>query len=281
MESAGKSDVATRDEERDRAQVPADALPTKSNREILASTVAAGVNELRRPAGGLFFSGLAGGLEVGFGVVLMAVFATLAPGAAETPTGRLVMGALYSFGFIVVVVGRSELFTEHTSMVVFPVLNGDEGVGTLMRTWGIVYGANVLGTVLFAYGCYLVLPALGSASHEAFAAIGARLLEHSVAVIFGSAVLAGWLMGLVAWLVAAARDTISQVLLVGLVTFAIGFASLHHCIAGSVEALGAVFGGGASVGDYLRFLVTASVGNALGGVLMVAAMRFGHATRTA
>jgi formate-nitrite transporter family protein len=114
----------------------------------------------------------------------------------------------------------------------------------------------------------------------AFATIGAQVVKPAWTVIFGSAVLAGWLMGLLTWLVAAARETVSQLLLVGLVTWMIGFARLHHSIAGSVEVFATVFVGAGTLGDCVHFLVPATLGNAVGGVVFVAIMRFGHAIRT-
>jgi len=97
-------------------------------------------------------------------------------------------------------------------------------------------------------------------------------------VIFLSAVLAGWLMGLLSWLVAAGRDTISQVVLVWLITAAIGFAGLHHVILGAVEVLAGAFAGqGVGPADVGHFLLWATLGNTLGGALFVALLKYGRA----
>jgi formate/nitrite transporter FocA (FNT family) len=96
--------------------------------------------------------------------------------------------------------------------------------------------------------------------------------------MFLSAVLAGWLMGLLSWLVAAGRDTISQIVIVWLVTTAIGFAGLHHVILGTVEVLSGAFSGqGINVNDFGRFLLWSTLGNAFGGVFFVALIKYGHA----
>ena len=88
----------------------------------------------------------------------------------------------------------------------------------------------------------------------------------------------GWLMGLLSWMVVAARDTISQIAIVWIVTTTIGLCGLHHCVVGSVEVLGAVFTGqGVSVLDFGRFLLLASLGNAVGGSVFVALVKYGHA----
>jgi formate/nitrite transporter FocA (FNT family) len=96
-----------------------------------------------------------------------------------------------------------------------------------------------------------------------------------------SAVAAGWLMGLLAWQVVASRETISQVVVV-LTTFVIGIAHLHHSIAGSTEILMAVFStDSASLADYGRFLFWAVIGNAIGGSVFVALLKFGHVKASA
>lgn len=73
-------------------------------------------------------SSLSAGLDIGFGPLLMAVFLDPRPGESRGSATRLVLALLYSIGFVVVVIGRSELFTEHTIMAVLPVLSGEAGL---------------------------------------------------------------------------------------------------------------------------------------------------------
>lgn len=85
------------------------------------------------------------------------------------------------------------------------------------------------------------------------------------------------MMGLLSWLLSAARDTISQVFVVFLVTAAIGFGQLHHSIVGTVEVLAGVFAGqGIDLAHYGHFILWATVGNALGGVIFVALIKYSH-----
>lgn len=104
-----------------------------------------------------------------------------------------------------------------------------------------------------------------------------RLLSaHPAYVIFLCALLAGWLMGLLSWLVAAARDTISQIVIVWLVAWSIGFAHLPHVIVGSVQMFAAVFAGQASIGELNHVLLWATLGNIVGGGVFVALVKYGH-----
>jgi formate/nitrite transporter FocA (FNT family) len=87
-------------------------------------------------------------------------------------------------------------------------------------------------------------------------------------------------MGLLSWLVAAARDTISQVVLVWLITTVIGLAHLQHVVVGSVEVLAGIFSGQeVTPADYGHFLGWSTLGNAAGGSFFVALIKYGHASR--
>ncbi len=104
------------------------------------------------------------------------------------------------------------------------------------------------------------------------------MTEHSGLVILMSAILAGWLMGLLSWLVTAGRDTISQIMLVWLITTAIGFCGLHHVVLGTVEIFSGLFARqGVSALEIGRFLLFATLGNAFGGAFFVGVIKYGHA----
>ena len=188
---------------------------------------------------------------------------------------------MYAVGFIIVVLGRSELFTEQTTLAVLPVLNRRASPAALLRLWVVVYVANLIGAAVFAGLAVLIGPALGVADVEAFGAIARQVVNHGGLVIFGSALLAGWLMGLMSWLVAASRDTVGQLVIVWLVASAIGFARLHHVVVGSVEVLAGLFVGaeGVTIASGGQFLLWATLGNILGGSFFVALIKSSYAVR--
>ncbi len=126
----------------------------------------------------------------------------------------------------------------------------------------------------------MIGPALGAIEPKAFGEIASSVVTHSWWVILLSAVLAGWMMGLLSWLVAAGRDTISQIFIVWLITAAIGFGHLHHSIVGTVEVLAGLFSGqGITLLDYGHFIVWTTLGNVIGGVFFVALIKYSHAIR--
>ncbi|WP_158058749.1 formate/nitrite transporter family protein [Halorussus halophilus] len=252
----------------------------KPKESILASQIDEGLNELERPASGLFLSALSAGLDIGFGPLLMAVLATLVGSAWGEPLTSLLIANAYAVGFIFVVLGRSELFTEHTTLAVLPVLDKQASPGQLGRLWGIVYVGNVVGGAVFAVSMVYLAPAYGIAETSAFTDIASKLVEHEPLVLLAGGVLAGWMMGLLSWLVAAAQETTSRVFFVWLVTTSIGVAHLPHSIAGNVEVLaGTIVSASISPLDYLEFLALATVGNAIGGTVFVALLKYGHVVR--
>lgn len=252
----------------------------KHYRQILEEQIGVASAELRRSTAGLLFSGLSAGLDIGFGPLLMAVGLTLMGGDPTDPATHLLVANLYAVGFIFVILGRSELFTEHTTLAVLPVLAGRATYGELGRLWGLVYVSNLVGALAFSAMGAFVGPALGAADPSAFVHFARELVDHPWHVILAGGVLAGWLMGLLSWLVTAGRDTVSQILFVWLVTLVIGLAGLHHSIAGSVEVLLGVMSGlsdAPGVGDFATFLLWATVGNAIGGFVFVAILKYAHA----
>jgi formate-nitrite transporter family protein len=255
-----------------------DSEPKKSPGQILHHEILEGLHSLDRSNTGLFISGLSAGLDIGFSLFFMALMWTQAEGHLPPPVVHILIAIMYSLGFLFVVLGRSELFTEQTTLAVLPVLSGRASVWGVLRLWVIVYVANILGGACFAGLASYIGPAMGIIDPKAFGAIARKVTEHPGVVIFLSAILAGWMMGLLSWLVAASRETISIIVLVGLITTGIGFGNFHHVVLGTVEVLAGVFGGqGVTFAQYFHFLAWATLGNIIGGTLFVALIKFSHA----
>jgi formate/nitrite transporter FocA (FNT family) len=255
--------------------------PQKSYETILEQEVHSGLTELERPARGLLLSGLSAGLDVSFSLLLIAVMMTRVEGRLPEWAVEILVANMYTVGFLFVILGRSELFTEHTTLAVLPVIAGRSSVRRLLRLWGLVYVSNLTGVAAFTAAAVLIGPALHIVEPPVFGRIASDLVAAAPWVMFGSAVLAGWLMGLLSWLVAAVRDTISQVVMVWLVTVSIGFLHLHHSIVGSAEVLSGVLSGqGATFADFARFLAIVTLGNMAGGGIFVALIKYGHASQS-
>jgi formate/nitrite transporter FocA (FNT family) len=251
-------------------------------REVLELLIDGGLNEINRQTSGLLLSGFSAGLDIGFGPLMMGVVLTLSPGGfGDLPT-ELLMGSVYSIGFLFVILGQSELFTEHTTLAVMPVLDGQATIRQLTRLWGLVYVGNIVGGVVFTLLVVVLLPGLGVVTPVAFESIASNLVFADVERLFVGAVFAGWLMGLLAWLITAAQETTSQMIVIWIITAMIGILHLPHSIAGNIEVLFGVFTASSiSVLDYLEFVLLATIGNAFGGVTFVALLKYGHVVRGA
>lgn len=257
-------------------KTPVEQKPQKSQQLILQHTEEAALTQINRSPVGLMLSAFSAGLDIGFSVLMMAVVLTLVNGVLPDAAVHFLVANMYPIGFIFVVLGRSELFTEHTTLAVLPVLQGLASVKKLLRLWVIVYFSNIVGGLLFA----LILSYFANSLHFlqswSLAEIGHNLVAGSWLTKMLSAALAGWLMGLLAWLVAASRETISQIFVIWLVTASIALAGLPHCIVGNIEVSSALFTGSVSFSKYLNFLVPVTLGNIIGGAFFVAILKYSH-----
>jgi formate/nitrite transporter FocA (FNT family) len=261
---------------------PDEIEPKKASRQILWHEILEGRAVLERSVPGLFVSALSAGLDIGFSLFLMAVMKTRIEGESFSRiVAEMLTANAYAVGFIFVVLGRSELFTEQTTLAVLPVLNRKATLAALARCWAVVYVANLIGAAAFAALAVVIGPMHGVIEPRIFGEIALSLTTHSALALFLGAVLAGWLMGLMSWLVAAARDTVSQVVLVGIIATVIGFTNLPHVVVGSVEVLAGVFAKqGVTAADFGHFLLWTTLGNALGGSVFVALIKYGHAIQS-
>ncbi len=252
----------------------------KSYREVLAQELEKGVLELNRPHAGIFLSGLSAGLDIGFGPLLMAALLATPTGGLSPVVYDLIVSSAYAVGFVFVVIGRSDLFTEHTTLAIIPVLDGQASWTELARVWGLIYSSNLIGATTFAGLAVLLGPAYDVTTAAAFGELARPLLRFSWWATLLAAVFAGWLMGLLTWLVSASQGTISALVSVWLVALVIGYGHLPHSIAGTVEVLFGFFAGqGVSVVAVGRFLLLSTVGNVVGGTVFVGLLKYGHATQ--
>jgi formate/nitrite transporter FocA (FNT family) len=228
-----------------------------------------GERELRRPVTALAWSGLAAGLSMGFSLVAQGLLQAYLPNAAWRP---LVTNLGYSVGFLIVVLGRQQLFTENTLTAILPLLVRRD-VATLLcvlRLWLIVLIANLVGAAGFAWvvgHTAIFAPDV----RQAFTAIGTKAMSGDFWTILVRAVFAGWLIALMVWLLPGAEATRLHVIII--ITFLVGLGSFAHIIAGSVETLYVVETGATSWGAYFGgFMAPTLVGNVLGGISMVAVL---------
>lgn len=241
-------------------------------REIYDRVLIDARSELNRTASALAFSGLAAGLFMGLtGLGVSGVLASL-PGEHGA---ELIAKLFYPLGFIAVVIGRAQLFTENTLFPVVLILEERRHLLATLRLWVVVLVANVLGALSFAT-LATITGALPSDVLTELVRLGAMAAHQPVVHIFTSGILGGLLIALMSWLVTSAQSTIGQVAVIWLITFPVGILGFAHCIASSGYILASVLAGTTSVVTYLGWLVAATVGNIIGGVLLVSLLNYGQ-----
>ncbi len=229
-------------------------------------------DELSRSMQALAFSGVAGGFTMGLTGLAVASVHALLP---ESPVSEMIAMLFYPVGFIAVIIGRAQLFTENTLYPVVLVLKERRHFGDTLRLWGVVFSANVLGAFLFS------LLAIHTASLQPKVAdelikLGVAAAPGTAATLFWSGVVGGWIIALVAWLVSASHWTVGQIIVVWFLTFVVGAGHFAHCIATSGEILSAVVGGQVPTGSYAHWLLFATLGNIFGGVTIVSILNWGQ-----
>ncbi len=226
-----------------------------------------GEAEIKRKPGALAWSGLAAGLSMGFSFFTMGLVQSLLP---ETSWRLLISSSGYSVGFVIAILGKQQLFTESTLTAVLPLLvrRNMQTFMALLRMWGIVLSSNLVGTIIFAW--FISRQGLfPEPLTTALADMGTKIVSEPAVSTIMKAVLAGWLIALMVWLLPGART--ARIFVIMMLTYVVALAQFPHVIAGSAEAAYAVFSGRADIGAYLGgFLLPTLVGNTLGGVALAA-----------
>ena len=227
-----------------------------------------GQDELERTNSALAWSGLAAGLSMGFSLMSEGLLRSHLP---DAPWRLLVTKFGYSIGFLVVILGRQQLFTENTLTVILPLLRKHDArtFYNVARLWTIVLVANLVGG--FAVAWLLGhTNGVGPEVHKAMKEISLVAMNHDFGTLLIRGVFAGWLIALMVWLLPVA-DT-ARVGVIILITYVVGIGEFSHIVAGSVEAFYLVATGVKSFGDYFIYMVPILIGNIIGGSSIVAAI---------
>lgn len=232
---------------------------------------AEGEEELKRPLVSLWWSGIAAGLGISFSVIAEGILHRHLP---DEPWRPLVENFGYCFGFLIVVLGRLQLFTENTITAVLPLAKERTWRNLLLTTrlWGVVFAANMVGTMLFALSAVFV--GLYSSDQVAgFVEISHHLMEKTPTEMLWHALPAGFLVAAMVWMMPSAEG--SEFWIIVASTYLIALGDFAHVIAGSAEAFLLLLSGEIGLSQTLfGFLLPAFVGNVLGGTILFALLAY-------
>jgi formate/nitrite transporter FocA (FNT family) len=248
-------------------------LSRPSAQEIYQQVAKNAKEELKRSTASLAISGLTGGIFMGLSALGVGLALTRMGGSGHA---FIISRMFYPLGFIVVILGRSQLFTENTLYPVALVLTEPRQIWNTLRLWATVLPSNMLGALTFA--------SLAGLTHsmpadvvQAIAGLGLAAVHEPTSTIFWSGVVAGWIIATAAWLVSGSHSITGSVMVIWALTFVVGLGNFAHCIATSGEILTAVLTHQLPWAAYPRWFGPAVAGNICGGVVMVTLLEYGQA----
>lgn len=231
------------------------------------AVVLQGEDELKRSSAALFWSALSAGFSMSLSLLAEAALRGHLP---DTDWRPLLTKLGYPVGFLVVVLGRQQLFTENTLTPVLPLLHGrpDATIANVMRLWAVVFIGNMIGAhgAAWFYGNTAAISApIRHAMHE----IGQEAMRNDFVSALVKGIVAGWLIALVVWLSAAVEHAEFAAIFVP--TYLVGIGAFTHIIVGSIECLFLVMTGALGWGTFaLTYMIPTLIGNVIGGVVLTA-----------
>ena len=227
--------------------------------------------EMERPVMSLFWSGLAAGLSLSFSLLAQAILYHHLPDTSWRP---LVSDLGYSFGFLIVILGRQQLFTENTITVVLPLLAEFNRRNLVLtgRIWGVVLGANILGTFCAALFC-TYSPALSDELRHAMLELSAKGLSYEWWEMLFRGISAGFLIAALVWILPSAEGAEIHVILI--MTWLIAAGSFAHIVAGNVEGFMLVLNSQWGwIHLVTHFELPVLIGNSIGGTALFAVLSY-------
>ncbi|EPT7054296.1 formate/nitrite transporter family protein [Cronobacter sakazakii] len=226
-----------------------------------------GEKEMERDAMALFWSAIAAGLSMGASLLAKGIFHVHLEGI---PGGFLLESLGYTFGFIIVIMARQQLFTENTVTAVLPVMQNPTGTNMLLllRLWGVVLLGNIIGTGLAALA-FEFMPIFDEATRDAFVTIGMEVMHNSPGEMFANAIISGWIIATMVWMFPSAGS--AKIVVIILMTWLIALGNTTHIVVGTVEILYLVFNGTIHWSEFFwPFALPTLAGNIIGGTFIFA-----------
>ncbi|WP_105624089.1 formate/nitrite transporter family protein [Cronobacter malonaticus] len=226
-----------------------------------------GEKEMERDAMALFWSAIAAGLSMGASLLAKGIFHVHLEGI---PGGFLLESLGYTFGFIIVIMARQQLFTENTVTAVLPVMQNPTGTNMLLllRLWGVVLLGNIIGTGLAALA-FEFMPIFDEATRDAFVTIGMEVMHNTPGEMFANAIISGWIIATMVWMFPSAGA--AKIVVIILMTWLIALGNTTHIVVGTVEILYLVFNGTIHWSEFFwPFALPTLAGNIIGGTFIFA-----------
>jgi len=232
-----------------------------------------GEEELGRPALSLLLSGLAAGLAINLSLMSELFLRQHLP---DTDWAPLVYMLGYPVGYVIVVMGRLQLFTESTVTAVLPVATSPSpaNLGRLLRLWACVLAANLVGVILVS-GLMAGEVVLTLDQRQAALDILGKLEMQEGMKTLALGIPAGFIMAALAWLLPNAKG--SEFWVIVLLTYVIALGGFSHVVTGSSQASFLWLSGSMTFVEMMGdFTLPALAGNIIGGTGLFAVLAHGQ-----
>ncbi|MEQ8405435.1 MAG: formate/nitrite transporter family protein [Oceanicaulis sp.] len=230
-----------------------------------------GAEEMTRPSASLFWSGIAAGFALAFSLAASGMLtAILEPG----PAHDLIKPLGYVTGFLIVVFGRLQLFTENTIAAILPIVADfrASNLYRMARLYLIVLTANLVGAALAA--CVMTYTPVMKPDHfVGVLEVARKAMEPGFFETFALGVPAGFLVAAMVWMLPTARN--DKFFIVVSIIYLLALGEFAHVIVGSVEVGVLVLAGEMNIIDGMfGFILPALVGNMVGGTVLFALLAY-------
>ncbi len=233
---------------------------------------AGGEHELSRSFNALWWSGVTAGLAISVSVLATGFFEAALPDAEWT---RLVSSLGYPVGFLIVILGRMQLFTENTMTPMLTLFRKPTryNLWRTARLWTIVISANLTGC-LVAAATLVYASIVPPAQFEGILSVSRHYAAATPNEYLMWGMPAGFLISALVW-VLPRLESAGEVMAIFIITYVIGVGGLSHVVAGSTELFILVFRGELGVADALfRAVVPTLLGNVAGGTGLFAVLTY-------
>lgn len=230
-----------------------------------------GESELRRPLSALWWSGVAAGISIGFSFLTEAVLAAHLPASEWT---QILAKLGYAVGFLIVILGHQQLFTENVLTAVLPVISRRKANWLLkmLRLWGVVLAANLAGCFVFA-AFFAYVPVVAPDIHNGMRDIVTHLMANTPFEMFVKGIGAGWIIAALVWILAASEG--DEFLIITLLTYLIALFGFTHIVAGSAEAIYGYLTGMIPLQKVaFGFFLPTLAGNVFGGTVLFSVLSY-------
>ncbi|WP_422529232.1 formate/nitrite transporter family protein [Serratia fonticola] len=268
--NSDENSVKVESEEHDRGkstiEVDEEKLPSRAA-AVHEQIRMEGEKELERDWLALLLSALAAGLSMGASLAAKGIFHARLP---DDPSRFFIENIGYTFGFIIVIMARQQLFTENTVTAVLPIMHKPtpKNFVILFRLWGIVLLGNLLGTGLAALA-FIHMPIFDENTRAAFTSLSQEIMHNTPGEMFANGILAGWIIATMVWMFPSARA--AKIWVIVLMTYLVAICDLTHIVVGSVEILYLVFSGALPWQEFFYpFAIPTLAGNIIGGSFIFA-----------